>query len=368
MLMRAQERRSGWCTVAVVLLIAQRADAQELPLREDYPGSAEFACPAWSSPAPPAEDAARDARALASAANEALVLGDLDRAQTLLNRALELDGGSADLLYRYARVQEARGDRGEAITGFCRALAAGSGADDVSDAQVRLDSLVALDRATLSPGAVAAFERGVSMAEMERFAAAEAAFETALREQPDWPPAVYNAGVMSARRGDRSKAAEQLRRYQTLAPEAPDVAEVSRAIGRWEGSADDRARLPDPGTTLALGMVLPGTGQFYSGRTWTGVGVLAVATSAIAAGLLMKEVRVRCVGPAESGGSCPSDQVVGRETRRPHMGLALGVAAGVTVAGALEAFFRARSARDGASGFLAMTSNGDIILYSVTAP
>jgi tetratricopeptide (TPR) repeat protein len=286
----------------------------------------------------------------------------------LLSRALELDGGSADLLYRYARVQEARGDRGEAITGFCRALAAAPGADDVSDAQARLDSLAALDRPNLSPNAVAAFERGVSMAQMERFDAAEAAFETAMREQPDWPPAVYNAGVVSARRGDRSKAVERLRRYLELAPEAPDVAEVSRTIGRWEGSVVDQSRLPNPGTTLALGMVLPGTGQFYSGRTWTGVGVLAVATSAIAAGLLVKEVRVRCVGTAEPGGSCPSDQVVGRQTRRPHMGLALGIAAGVTVAGALEAFLRARSARGDASGFLVSASNGDIILYSVSAP
>ena len=362
----AFERRLGWATVAVLLSLsaAQRSGAQELPLREDYPGSAEFACPAWSSPAPPAPEAARDARALASEANEALVLGDLDRAESFLNRALELDGGSAELLYRHARVQEAQGDRGEAINGFCRSLAAGSGADDVSDAQVRLDSLVALDRPNLSPTAVAAFERGVSMAELDRLADAEAAFETALREQPDWPPAVYNAGVVSARRGDRIKAVERLRRYLTLAPEASDVAAVSRTIGRWEAAADDRA--PSPATTLALGMVLPGTGQFYSGRTWTGVGVLAAATSALAAGLLIKEVSVRCVGAAGPSGSCPSDQVVGRQTRRPHMGLALGIAAGVTVAGAVEAFLRVRSSRGDAPTFVA--SNGDVILYSVHVP
>jgi len=358
--------------VAAVLLTLGRGSqdgaAQELPLREEYPGSERFACPAWSSPAPATPESAREARALASEASNALVLGELDRAESFLTRALELDPGAADLLYRHARVLEAREDRAGAISGFCRALAAGSGTEEVSDAQARLESLVELDRPQLPPDAVAAFDRGVSMARMERYAAAEAAFETALREQPDWAPAVYNVGVVSARRGDRDKAVEHLRRYLTLAPGAPDVADVSRALGRWEVAPN--GRLPDPGATLALGMFLPGTGQFYSGRTWPGVGVLAAATGAVAAGFLVREVRVRCVGAAEAGGSCPPEQVVGRQTSRPHLGLALAVAAGVTIGGAVEAFLRARSDRGPAPApsFVATASGGDIILYSMRAP
>jgi len=369
MMPRVPELRSRWMIVAAVLLTlargSQEGGAQELPLREQYPGSEQFACPAWSAPAPATPEAAREARALASEASDALVLGELDRAESFLARALELDPGGADLLYRHARVLEAREDRAGAISGFCRALASGSGTEEVSDALARLESLVELDRPQLPPDAVAAFDRGVSMARMERYAAAEAAFETALREQPDWAPAVYNVGVVSALRGDRDKAVEHLRRYLTLAPAAPDVADVSRTIGRWEVATNER--LPDPGATLALGMFLPGTGQFYSGRTWPGVGVLAAATGAVAAGFLVREVRVRCVGAAESGGSCPPEQVVGRQTSRPHLGLALAVAAGVTIGGAVEAFLRARSDR-GSPAFVASASGGDIILYSMRAP
>jgi tetratricopeptide (TPR) repeat protein len=345
---------------------AREGGAQDLPLREEYPGSQPFACPAWSTPPPATLEAAREARALGSEASDALVLGELDRAESFLARALELDPGAADLLYRHARVLEARGDGPGAISGFCRALAAGSGTEEVSDAQIRLEALVELDRPNLTPNAVAAFDRGVAMARMERYAAAEAAFETAVREQPDWAPAVYNVGVVSARRGDRDKAVEHLRRYLSLAPDAPDVADVSRTIGRWEVVPD--RRLPDPGATLALGMFLPGTGHFYSGRTWPGVGVLALAGGAVAAGFLMQEVRVRCVGAAEAGGACPPEQVVGRETRRPHLGLALAVAAGVTIGGAVEAYLRARSARGSLPAFVASASGGDVILYSVNVP
>jgi tetratricopeptide (TPR) repeat protein len=373
MVPRVPEFRSRWAIVVAVVLLAlgrgaREGGAQELPLREEYPGSQQFACPAWSAPAPAPPEAAREARALASEASDAVVLGELDRAESFLARALQLDPGAADLLYRHARVLEAREDRAGAISGFCRALAAGSGTEEVSDAQARLESLVELDRPQLSPEAVAAFDRGVSMARMERYAAAEAAFETAVREQPDWPPAVYNVGVVSARRGDRDKAVEHLRRYLTLAPDAPDVADVARTLGRWEVVPEER-RLADPGATLALGMFIPGTGQFYSGRTWPGVAVLAAATGAVAAGFLVREVRVRCVGVADSGGSCPPEQVVGRQTSRPHLGLALAVAAGVTIGGAVEAFLHARSDRGSPpSGFVASASGGDIILYSMRAP
>ncbi|MGE0160401.1 MAG: tetratricopeptide repeat protein [Gemmatimonadales bacterium] len=349
----------------VVCGVPRTGSAQDLPLLTEYPGSEAFACPAWTVPEAAAPEAAQEARALASEANEALVLGELDRAEAFLGRALDLDGGSPELLYRRARVLEERGARGEAIDAFCRALAAGSGTEDVSDAQHRLDSLVALDRPTLSPTAVAAFDRGVSMAQAGRAAAAEAAFETAIREEPAWAPPVYNSALVSAERGNRDKAIERLRQYLELDPEAPNAVAVSRAIGRWEATPD--SRLPDPGATLALGLFLPGTGQFYSGRPWPGVGVLAVAAGALATGFLVQEVRVRCVG-AETSGSCPPGQVVGRETRRPHMGLALAVAAGVTVAGAIEAFLGARSAREGSPSMFASASNGDVILYSVRAP
>ncbi len=373
--MKPPRRRSRVVGVSVFLLVLSRvtpaASAQEqLPLLTENPGSVEFACPAWTPPVPPAPDAAREARTLASEADEALVLGDLERAQAFLGRALDLDGGAPDLLYRHARVLEAQGARAEAIDQFCRALAAGIGTEDIGDAQHRLDSLTALDRPNLSPTAIAAFDRGVSLAQAGQPTGAALAFEAAVREEPEWAPAVYNAGVVNAQRGERFKAMEQLRRYLALAPDAPDAVAVSRTIGRWEAEATSVStrRLPDPGATLALGLFLPGTGQFYSGRPWPGVGVLAAAAGAIATGLLVREVTVRCVGSTEPGGSCPPDQVVGRRTSRPHLGLALGVAAGVSAIGAVEAFLRARSARGDRGTFLASLSGDDVVLLSIGVP
>jgi hypothetical protein len=77
---------------------------------------------------------------------------------------------------------------------------------------------------------------------------------------------------------------------------------------------------------------------------------------------------VRCVGAADAGGSCPPEQVVGRQTSRPHLGLALAVAAGVTIGGAVEAFLQARSERGSTPTFVATASGADIILYSMRAP
>jgi tetratricopeptide (TPR) repeat protein len=368
-----QRRRSGSVVVAVSLTAwsaaATASSAQDLPLATEYPGSEAFTCPAWSPPGPATPEAVNEARALASEANEALVLGDLDRAGSFLSRALELDGLSADLLYRRARLLEAQGARAEAIVYLCRVVAVGPGTEEVADAQARLDSLAALDRPDLSPEAVAAFDRGVSMARMGRTVAAGAAFDTAVRAEPDWAPAVYNSGVISAQRGDRARAAEQLRRYLSLAPDAPDAVAVSRAIGRWEASAEQQpGRVASPGAALALGLFLPGTGQFYSGRPWPGVGVLAVASGAIATGLLVTEVRVRCVGSALPTGSCPPGQVVGRQTRRPHLAMALAVAAGVSAAGALEAYFRARSARGPSPAFFTSVSGDEVVILSMSVP
>jgi tetratricopeptide (TPR) repeat protein len=326
-------------------------------------------CPDWSPPAPAAPEAAHEAKALASEANEALVLGDLDRAQSFLARAVELDGGSADLLYRHARVLEEQGLRAEAIDQLCRALVSvGPGVEELSDARARIDSLAAIDRPTISPYAVAAFERGVMMARRGQSEAARTAFESALRDEPDWAPAVYNAGVTSAELGEHERAVEHFRHYLSLAPDTPDAVNVSHAIGRWEMAlTSEPVRAPNPGAAFALGLVLPGTGQFYSGRPWAGMGVLALAGGAVAAGFFVKQVKVRCVGGSEEVDSCPEGQVVGRQTRRPHLGLGLGVAAAITALGAIEASFGARRARD-RPAFLTTASGNDFVILSMSVP
>jgi tetratricopeptide (TPR) repeat protein len=84
------------------------------------------------------------------------------------------------------------------------------------------------------------------------------------------------------------------------------------------------ARPPDPAGALALGL-LPGLGQFYQGRLDTGLGFLSLV-----AGITTAADLAECC-----------------EERR-FVGSALGVAAGVTAIGALEAFLDARRVAMGA--------------------
>ena len=131
-----------------------------------------------------------------------------------------------------------------------------------------------------------------------------------------------------------------LRRYLEIAPAAPDAVAVSRRIGQLEVLA--RQNMPDPGTALTLGMLLPGLGQFYTGRTELGLALLGLSGGAVAAGLFVTEVHVRCLVQVEPGRGCPAEHIVDRRTERPYLGPALGLTAGVLVFGAVEALVRAR--------------------------
>jgi hypothetical protein len=99
-----------------------------------------------------------------------------------------------------------------------------------------------------------------------------------------------------------------------------------------------------------LGVVFPGMGHYYSGRSLGGTLVLAAAGAAVATGVLFKTVTVRCLNPSVGGGDCPPGDVVGEETSRPYLVPALGAAAAVTVVAAVEAFVRARGRRAAAAG------------------
>ena len=226
--------------------------------------------------------------------------------------------------------------REEAITYFCRALGLPEG-DSLPDARARLDALVAADQPDLPPRAVEAFERGVSLVRQNRFDAAAHAFSDAAQVAGGWPLATYNVGVVLGRLGDYQGATTHLRSYLRSTPEAEDAMEVARAVGRWEAGTTRPA--PSARSTLVLGLLMPGMGQFYSGRPRAGMSVLGVAGGALVAGLLVRRVTVQCLDEV-AGGGCPPDQVVRSSTQRPYLLPSIGVAAAVTVLGAIEALVR----------------------------
>jgi tetratricopeptide (TPR) repeat protein len=329
----------SWVVLGIALSGTSSLAAQELSLKRDFPGSGPFVCPDVTISAPPLDSERLQATQLASSADQALIQGDLVRAATLMARATELDPSSADLAYRRGRVLEDVGDRPGAIAAYCRVVAIGSVDETAPDAEARIQALANARWAGISDDAAEAFQLGVSSADAGLFADAATSFDAALAEAPEWADAVFNRALMLDRLGLGAEALADLRRYLELSPDAMDAVAVSGRIGQLEGAF---ASAPSPGTALTLGLLLPGMGHFYSGRSFGGVTVLSLAGGAVAAGFLIKDVEVQCLTTVGSGEDCPAGQIYRETVDRPYLVPALAAAAGVAVIGAVEAFVKAR--------------------------
>jgi tetratricopeptide (TPR) repeat protein len=332
-----------WQVASVLWLSASPLAAQELPLKRDIPGSTPYQCPAGAVAAHPGEAERAQARQIAATAAQAVILGDLQRARSLLDRATELDPSSEDLAYRHARVLEEVGDHGAAMSEYCRALAIDPKGAASSDARDRLDALVAADRPAIPEVAIKAFQDGLTQADAGRLERAAAAFDSAATSAPEWAEAIYDRGVAYARLGRTSEATRDLRKYLELEPDASDAITVSQRIGVLQSLAV--VGVPSSGTALALGLLIPGMGQFYSGRAIGGLTVLSLAGGSIAAGLLIRKVTVKCLSDVPPGGTCPAGQVLGHEVGHPYRVAGLGAAAAVSAIGAIEAFVKLRRRR-----------------------
>ncbi len=317
---------------------ATALSAQELALKRTVPRPGNVSCPRLPPPGSVSEEERDEAGRLSSSAEQALILGDQARARDLLARAVELDPASGELAYRYARILQDLGERQEAMDELCRTMSLGPGEEVAADARARLEVLAAMDRPQVPDEAVTAFQSGVAAADALRLEVAEQAFDAAVALAPEWADAVFDRGVVRARLGKGTEAAADLQHYLALEPDAPDAMLVSQRIGQLQIAPP----LPRPGTALGLGLVLPGLGQFYSGRTFGGLTVLALAGSAAVAGMVVKKVTVRCVGVSPSGGDCPPDRLVGENTERPYLIPGLAAAGAVGFIGAVEAYIRAR--------------------------
>lgn len=330
-------------TMGAVLPLA----AQELPLRQAVENGQAEPCP--STPGvvlDPGPEARAQAVELASTADQSVVLGDLERAATLLERATELDPFSAELAYRRGRVLEDLGQTQAATSSYCRVLDTGGAEVTLEDARDRIESLNRPETA-VSDAIRAAAAQAVATAETGNLAEALDAFDAVVRDAPSWADGAYNRGVTLDRMGRSSEAMLAFGRYLELEPAAPDAVAVSRRIGQLEALLASLRDTPSPYTALALGALVPGMGQFYSGRARSGLLVVALTAGTLAGGYFITEVNVRCQIPVEPGASCPPESVASRSNERPHMWSAVGVAAAVALFGATEAFINARLRRLG---------------------
>jgi tetratricopeptide (TPR) repeat protein len=258
---------------------AQRAAAREPLQRSAPPIATRPTCPPLPPPHAPTPDQQRQALALAQRGQQSAILGDRGAARDQLRQAVALDPTNADLAYQLARAEESAGSDVDAARAYCRYIALAPDAPDAVESRARLAELTLGARQADSLRAAVLFARGVAAYQRSQLDSADAAFMSALSLAPDWAAAYYDRGVVRSALGRRNDAAADFQQYLRLEPAAANRAELSRRIVALQESP------LSPTRAFALGLVIPGAGQFYTGRPVRGALSLLGAGVALACGM-----------------------------------------------------------------------------------
>jgi tetratricopeptide (TPR) repeat protein len=324
---------------AAGLAVGTGAAAQVPALKGEPPPATVMVCPP-SSPrdAPLRPDTATVVvDRLMSGANQALILGDLTEADTLLARVLEADPRAAEAAYLRGRIAADRADASAAASFFCRYLELAPSGSSASEARRRLDEATA---AGAADAVYEAFRTGVERFRAGDLERAEERFSWLLAARPGAAEAYYNRGLVRVAAGRSGPARADLERYLELRPDAADRPVV-------EGLMADLATVrsaPRPASAFLLGTVFPGGGQFYTRRPLLGIVVTGLAAGAVGAGLTYERTTILCRDPDPSGGCAPG-AIASRETERPLLVAGLAVAGGLALVAAVEAAVHAGRGR-----------------------
>jgi tetratricopeptide (TPR) repeat protein len=340
------------------LICAAGAAAQLPAVKTEAPPAPVMVCSPDAVPTPPAPDSdlnqdsagtttggtgapsgdsmeAGSVADLTSDATQALILGDLDTAAALLDRALAADPRAAEAAYLRGRVAAQRETAVRAAEWFCRYLALAPRGPSAGEAERHLaraaDEGAARALYVLYSDAVALYEQG-------SHDAAEQRLSTLLDARPNAAEAWYNRAVVRAATGRPGPARGDLARYLELRPGADDRVIVEDFMGSLAAASGAG---PRPATAFMLGAVLPGAGQYYTSRTGLGVLVTGIAAVAVGTGIAYRRTTVSCRDASAT--ECPPDLVIDRETERPYLVPALAAAGGVALIAAIEAALHARS-------------------------
>ncbi len=314
--------------------------ARREPLKRGDPTApAPYRCAPVPTPAAPTSAQRLQARDLARRGQQSAILGDRASARDQLRQAAALDPTDADLAYQLARANDAADDATGAVREYCRFLAISPNASEAAETRERVATLGRPLQLATSQPALTAFQAGVAAYERGDLASAETQFRTAITRQPSWAEAYYDRGVVLLARGDRQHALADFEQYLRLKPEAEDrVAVVARV---------NSLRTPtlSPSTALSLGLVIPGAGQFYTGRPVGGVFALAGTSAALAYAFTSS---TRQVTEQKQGTDPFGKPYTFSETRnvseRPHMALGLAGAGAIAIGSAIEAYRHAGAA------------------------
>jgi tetratricopeptide (TPR) repeat protein len=342
-------------TAMLVMLAVPDLVAQQLPLKTAAPPGSQLICTERQVPtaAPTAAPADRsEAARLTNAATQAMILGDLGGALDFLDRALRADPTATEAVYLRARILQQQGAREAAADALCEYLRLEPDGPSAEEVRRRLDE--ARDEG-VGGALLGAYRRALALELEGRLEEAEAAFTEVVSARPAATTALYNRGVVRAALGRSQEAQADLLRYLELEPAAPDEPDVQRyvaavAAGRFAGdqAAGDHV-VGDPftgaqsgvqaGTAFLTGALVPGGGQFYTGRPVLGLTVTGLVIGAVAVGALYQRTTVDCLDAVTV--PCPEELIASRDTERPLMGAAIGVAVGLALAAAVEAALHA---------------------------
>lgn len=323
----AAGRRSGRRPAAFALMCVTATLAAPLaPLAAQDRGpvrTSEDSQPYSCAPVPrsiePTPQQQAHAQELASAARQAVVLGNLGRARNLLVRAAQSDPTAPSVRYYLARVLDDQGDREQALAEYCRTLDLGAPRDEAVFARERMRALTDPEGLQVRDDAIADDAR-----------------------IPDDP-------IADEARIPDDSIAEDLRISDDSTAE--DLRISDGAIGPSRSTGPLRTRSArggaSPTVALALGMLVPGLGQYYSGRPVRGGVVASLAVGALASGFFVQKRSIGCLDPAGAGGGgCLPDDIARVKVSRPYLTAGIAVAGGVALLGALDAYFGARERRE----------------------
>jgi Tfp pilus assembly protein PilF len=321
--------------VTVSLLAAAPLDGQVLtPKRAVAGGCPEFTLP--TSPATP--QATARAQELSRSAQQAALTGDPATARDRLGEAASLDPADPEIAYLLARMHEDAGDVGEAVREFCRFLTLAPAAPDAEEARSRVDALAGPERADVSPAATEQFNNALTFFDRGDGRGAEWALDFVIRDAPRFAEAHYNRALVRLDRGDFAGAADDLARYLTLAPGADDHGTVAAAVDRLRGAG------AAPSHAFAVGLLVPGLGQWVTRRPMVGVAVLGAVGGAAALGFAGRE-EVRTEKFLDPFGNPYEERV--SVTTRPNRDVGIVAAAAIMVGAAAEAYLHAARHRRG---------------------
>ncbi|MES2524448.1 MAG: tetratricopeptide repeat protein [Gemmatimonadota bacterium] len=312
-----------------VLCIAstENASAQSLTIKRAMPGEVAPGCGVSASGNTGLRRDNAEARRLAAEGQEAALGGDRVAARTAFSRAAALNPGDDRIAYELGRANEELSDTIAAVNEYCRYLVLSSEGREATDVRGRLQRLMPPTAITNSQRAAETFRTGVNHFDARRYAPAADAFSETIRRTPPATEALFNRALARSASGRRSDAVKDLEAYLISAPAAPDRAAVLRAI--------DLLRRPvySSGTAFTRGL-LPGFGQFYTGRSGRGVAVLVAVAGAGALAAYQKTETKEIPYVDPNGVPVPYTET---NTKRPFLipGIAAGV--GLTLAAAFEA-------------------------------